>query len=141
LVTDDKRVRQSFFFAIFADLGVFARTQSLFLSIDPFDPAVVRATMGSLFKQIIVRTSIDQLRHWVRMNNVQVIGASPDGSEDYREVSYTRPAVLMLGGERKGLTDEQRLMCQHMVRIPMVEGMDSLNVAVAGSLLMYEVFR
>ena len=110
-------------------------------SIDPFDPAVVRATMGALFKQMIVRTSIDQLRQWLRMNKVDVIGASPDGFEEYREASYTRPAVLMLGSERKGLTDEQRGICHRIVRIPMIEGMDSLNLAVAGSLLMYEVFR
>jgi RNA methyltransferase, TrmH family len=110
-------------------------------SIDPFDPAVVRATMGALFKQALVRTTAEQLRRWVRMNNVQVIGASPDGTEDYRQVSYTRPALLMLGSERKGLTDVQRGICNRIVRIPMVEGMDSLNVAVAGSLLMYEVFR
>jgi len=110
-------------------------------SIDPFDPAVVRATMGALIKQMIVRTSINQLRQWLRMNKVDVIGASPDGLEDYRKVSYSRPALLMLGSERKGLTDEQRGMCSRVVRIPMIEGMDSLNVAVAGSLLMYEVFR
>jgi TrmH family RNA methyltransferase len=110
-------------------------------SIDPFDPAVVRASMGALFKQTIVRTTVEQLRRWVQMNNIQVIGASPDGLDDYREVGYTRPALLMLGAERKGLTDEQRSICNRMVRIPMVEGMDSLNVAVAGSLLMYEVFR
>lgn len=110
-------------------------------SIDPFDPAVVRATMGALFKQTLVRTTIDHLRRWVRANNIGVIGASPDGSEDYREVQYTRPTLLMLGGERKGLTDEQRGLCSRIVRIPMAEGMDSLNVAVAGSLLMYEVFR
>jgi TrmH family RNA methyltransferase len=110
-------------------------------SIDPFDPAVVRATMGALFKQALVRTTAEQLRRWVGMNNVQVIGASPDGTEDYRQVSYTRPALLMLGSERKGLTDVQRSICNRIVRIPMVEGMDSLNVAVAGSLLMYEVFR
>lgn len=110
-------------------------------AIDPFDPSVIRATMGALFKQSIIRTSIDQLRHWVRTNNIAVIGASPDGSEDYREVQYTRPALLMLGGERKGLTDEQRDLCSRVVRIPMAEGMDSLNVAVAGSLLMYEMFR
>ncbi|HXI91999.1 MAG TPA: RNA methyltransferase [Blastocatellia bacterium] len=110
-------------------------------SIDPFDPVVVRATMGTLFKQMIVRTTPERLRRWVRMNGIEVIGASPDGAEDYRKVSYARPAVLMLGSERKGLTDEQRCICNRMVRIPMVEGMDSLNVAVAGSLLMYEVFR
>ena len=110
-------------------------------SIDPFDPTVVRATMGALFKQTLVRTTAGQLRRWVRMNNIEVIGASPDGVPDYRQVSYTRPALLMLGEERKGLTDEQRSICNRIVRIPMVEGMDSLNVAVAGSLLMYEVFR
>ena len=86
-------------------------------SIDPFDPTVVRATMGALFKQTIVRTSIEQLRRWVQMNNLQVIGASPDGAEDYREVSYTRPALLLLGGERKGLTDEQRRICNRIIRI------------------------
>jgi TrmH family RNA methyltransferase len=110
-------------------------------SIDPFDPAVVRATMGALFKQTIVRTTADRLGCWVREHNIQVIGASPEGGEDYREVTYTRPALVMLGGERKGLTDEQRRLCNRIVRIPMVEGMDSLNVAVAGSLLIYEVFR
>ena len=77
-------------------------------SIDPFDPVGVRATMGALFKQTIVRTTAEQLRCWVRMNNIEVIGASPDGAEDYRQVVYTRPALLMLGGERKGLTEEQR---------------------------------
>jgi len=49
--------------------------------------------------------------------------------------------VLMLGSERKGLTEEQRGLCNRIVRIPMIEGMDSLNVAVAGSLLLYEMFR
>ena len=110
-------------------------------SIDPFDPSVIRATMGALFKQTLVRTSREQLRRWARKHNVQVVGASPGGDLDYRQISYTRPVVLVLGEERKGLTDEQRSICNHIVRIPMAEGMDSLNVAVAGSLLMYEMFR
>ena len=109
--------------------------------IDPFDPAVVRATMGALFKQAIVRTTTEQLRRWVRRYDIEVVGASPNGDQDYREVTYTRPAVLMLGGERKGLTDEQRSLCDRIVRIPMAEGMDSLNVAVAGSLMMFEMVR
>ena len=109
--------------------------------VDPFDPAVVRATMGALFKQTLVRTTADQLTLWVRKHNIQVIGASPDGLVGYDQVNYRRPALLMLGGERKGLTEEQRAMCHHIVRIPMADGIDSLNLAVAGSLLMYEVFR
>ncbi len=110
-------------------------------SIDPFDPAAVRATMGALFKQMLVRTTADELRSWVREQKVRVIGASPAGSMDYHKAIYPRPCLLMLGGERKGLTEEQRSICHQIVRIPMAEGMDSLNVAVAGSLLMYEVFR
>jgi TrmH family RNA methyltransferase len=110
-------------------------------SIDPFDPAVVRSTMGALFKQALVRTTAGQLRLWVRKHNIQVIGASPEGLVEYDKVSYKLPALLMLGGERKGLTEEERSICDHIVRIPMVDGMDSLNLAVAGSLLMYEVFR
>jgi len=109
--------------------------------IDPYDPVVVRATMGALFNQVIVRTSGQELQRWLQKSSIQVIGASPDGAEDYRDVDYFRPALLMLGGERKGLTDEQRGMCNRIVRIPMVERMDSLNVGVAGSLLMYEIFR
>ena len=97
--------------------------------------------MGALFKQAIVRTTTEQLRRWVRRYDIEVVGASPNGDKDYREVRYTHPAVLMLGGERKGLTDEQRSLCDRIVRIPMAEGMDSLNVAVAGSLMMFEMVR
>ena len=49
--------------------------------------------------------------------------------------------VFLLGNERSGLTETETALCRQLVRIPMVPGMDSLNVAVAGSLLLYEVFR
>jgi TrmH family RNA methyltransferase len=110
-------------------------------SVDPFDPTVVRATMGALFQQQLVRTDVERLRLWVQQHHLQVIGAAPDGTLEYDQVRYTRPTVLMLGGERRGLTADQRAVCQQIVRIPMVQGVDSLNLAVAGSLLLYEIFR
>ena len=109
--------------------------------IDPYEPVVVRATMGALFKQTLVRTNVDRFRRWIQTHHLAVIGASPDGVVEYDQVPYNRPAVLLLGNERSGLTDEQRSLCQQMVRIPMVAGADSLNLAVAGSLLLYAVFR
>ena len=109
--------------------------------IDPYEPVVVRATMGALFKQTLVRTNVDQFRRWIQTHRLGVIGASPDGVVDYDRVRYTRPTVLLLGNERSGLTDEQRSLCQQIVRIPMVGEVDSLNLAVAGSLLLYAVFR
>jgi RNA methyltransferase, TrmH family len=110
-------------------------------SIDPFDPSVIRATMGAFSKQLFVRTTAEKLRDWLRTQNLQVIGASPDGAIVYDQVRYTFPLLLMLGGERNGLTEEQLSICDQIVCIPMVKGMDSLNLAVAGSLLMYEIFR
>lgn len=109
--------------------------------IDPYEPVVVRSTMGALFKQTLVRTNVERFRHWIQTHNLSVIGASPDGVVDYDRVRYTRPTVLLLGNERSGLTDEQRSLCQQIVRIPMVGEVDSLNLAVAGSLVLYAVFR
>jgi RNA methyltransferase, TrmH family len=110
-------------------------------SIDPFDPNVVRATMGAIFKQSIVRTTAEQFRCWIQTHNLQVVGASPNGPVDYDQIRYTPPTILMLGNERSGLTQDEQSICRQIVRIPMREGIDSLNVAVAGSLLLYEVFR
>ena len=109
--------------------------------IDPYEPVVVRATMGALFKQTLVRTNVERFRDWIETHRLAVIGASPDGVVEYDQVRYTRPTVLLLGNERSGLTEEQRSLCQQIVRIPMVSGTDSLNLAVAGSLLLYAVFR
>jgi RNA methyltransferase, TrmH family len=47
----------------------------------------------------------------------------------------------MLGSERSGLTENEQVLCRQLVQIPMVPGIDSLNVAVTDSLLLYEIFR
>ncbi len=65
----------------------------------------------------------------------------PEAEQPYHRMRYRRPTVLLLGEERRGLSEAQRAMCGGMVRIPMVGGVDSLNLAVAGSLMLYEIFR
>ncbi len=109
--------------------------------IDPFAPAVVRASMGALFRQTLIRTNDRSLRNWLRRHRCRVIGASPDGPADLHHFDYPRPTILVLGEERRGLTPLQRDLCTDLVRIPMVGDADSLNLAVAGSLLLYEVYR
>jgi len=109
--------------------------------IDPYEPVVVRSTMGALFRQTLVRTSVERFRHWTQTHRLTVIGASPDGVVEYDQVRYPRPTALLLGNERSGLTDEERSLCGQIVRIPMVGGTDSLNLAVAGSLILYAAFR
>lgn len=110
-------------------------------AVDPFDPVVVRATMGSLFGQVFLRSSPSELASWVARHGLRVMGATPDGPRCFHQVTFPRRTVLMLGEERRGLTPQQRVLCHDLVRIPMTGSTDSLNLGVAGSLLLYEVFR
>jgi TrmH family RNA methyltransferase len=106
-------------------------------TIDPFDPQVLRATMGAIFHQRIVRADPDQLLRWKRATGCTVIGASAGEGRDFRRVTYRRPLVLMMGSERHGLSPAQARLVDQAVRIPMTGRVDSLNVAVAASLLVY----
>jgi RNA methyltransferase, TrmH family len=109
--------------------------------IDPYDPDVMRASMSGIFSQQLVRTSLAQLRDWLDRHQARSIGASPDGKQDLHQFEYSRSIVLFLGEERQGLTPQQRDFCHDLVRIPMVGEADSLNLGVAGSLFLYELYR
>ena len=109
--------------------------------VDPFDPAVVRASMGAFFRQRLFRAGPTAFAHWVRRHRLSVVGASPEAETDFQRCRYRRPTVLLLGDERRGLSESQRALCDQLVRIPMVGAGDSLNVAIAGSLLLYELRR
>jgi TrmH family RNA methyltransferase len=110
-------------------------------TIDPFDPQVVRASMASLLKQRFIRTQLPHLRRWIEHHRPQGVGASAEGEWELHQFPYPRTTLLFLGEERKGLTPSQRQLCDRLVRIPMVGETDSLNLAVAGSLMLYELFR
>ena len=110
--------------------------------VDPYAPAVVRAAMGAAFRQTFVRTNWAALHHWIADHRCTVIGATPNGSIDLHGCNCPKGAkLLMLGEERQGLTEQQQAVCDQFVRIPMEEGVDSLNLGVAGSLLLYEMYR
>lgn len=108
---------------------------------DPFDPAVVRASMGSIFAHRIVRTSHAAFRRWRGRSELSVVGACPEAPTDYRTLSYRRATVLMLGDERTGLSEGQRNSCDRLARIPMRGQADSLNLAMAGTLMLFEAFH
>ena len=109
-------------------------------SIDPFDPACVRATMGSIFSVKLIRSSHGAFASWKRRSNLQVVGTSAAADIDYRQARYPGPTVLMLGCERKGLSVQQLDLCDMVVSIPMVGRADSLNLGVAAGVMLYEVF-
>jgi RNA methyltransferase, TrmH family len=108
---------------------------------DPWDPAAVRATMGSLFSQKLVRCSAREFTDWARSFGVAVIGSSPGGLLDYKALRFRWPAVLLIGSERHGLSEHLIEVSDFTVRLPMVGRCDSINAAVAAGVLLYEMFN
>ena len=117
---------------------------------DVYNPQTVRASMGSLFALPTVRlASAREVRTWVRAvaapasrtGGVQIVGATADAASSIDAVDLTQPTVLVVGNEATGLTSEYREMCDVLVRIPMHGGADSINVACAAAVLLYEVDR
>ncbi len=108
---------------------------------DPFDPGCVRSSMGAIGALQIVATTHKEFRAWSSRYELRVFGATGEGSRDYRAVDMKKPCLIMLGHERSGLSEAQRSTCDLEVRIPMAGPTDSLNVAMAGTLLLYEAFN
>ena len=107
---------------------------------DAWDPAAVRASMGSLFSQKLARCSHSELRNWARNQNVPIVGSSPSGLLSYKEMQWRRAFVLAIGNEKKGVSEQLSEVCDIIVRIPMTGACDSINVAVAMGVLLFEAF-
>lgn len=110
-------------------------------TVDPFSIEAVRATMGSLFAVPIVRTSLEAFLAFRRNWPGQVVGTHLSGATDYREVPFRDPVLLVMGREQSGLSDAMAATCDALVRIPMAGRADSLNLAVATGVMLYEVRR
>lgn len=108
---------------------------------DPYDPASVRASMGSIFAQRLVRATLEEFDAWRRAHRYMVIGTACDGAVDYRAAAYPDAVVLLMGSERHGLPPEQRALCDRLVTIPMSGHADSLNLGVATGIMLYEMLR
>jgi len=110
-------------------------------STDPFDPRAVKASMGAIFSLALVQADWDDFLSWARTNHLRLVGTSDHAEQDYLSINYTRPMALLMGSERHGLDKEMMTDCDLMVRIPMKGRSDSLNLAVAAGVLLYEIYN
>lgn len=109
---------------------------------DPYQPTVVRASMGTIFWKPVIQTSFTDFVRWSSNNHYHIYGTSAHAALDYQEINiFLPPRLLLLGSEREGLTPEQVTCCEELVRLPMYGHATSLNVAVTGSVLLYEMLR
>ncbi len=111
-------------------------------STDPFDPAAVKASMGALFSVPVaaVSTAAEFVR-WCRDRGVAIAAAVGQGSGAFWDVALPSPVAILLGSEATGLPGDLLAEGDVRLRIPMTGTAESLNLAVAAGILLYETWR
>jgi TrmH family RNA methyltransferase len=107
-------------------------------TVEPFHPKALRASMGSLFRlPVVVKEHVAT----GLSGPAQVIAAVAQGGRAPWEVDLTRPTFLLVGQEAAGLPESLLALAKRRVTIPMAKGVESLNVAAATAMLLYELVR
>jgi len=106
---------------------------------DPFSAEAVRASMGAVFTQGLAQARWEEFIAWLREGPGQLVAASLRDAVPYRGAPYQAPCFILVGNESQGLPEAYEAECDLRVTMPMMGRADSLNAAVAGAVLAYEV--
>lgn len=108
---------------------------------DPYSVEAVRASMGSVFDMPFANAGMAEFDRWRRDLGARLIAASMNGSVRHDRAEYQGHSILLMGNEQSGLPAHVEAGCDTLVRIPMRGGADSLNLAQASAILLYEAWR
>ena len=106
---------------------------------DPFSAEAVRASMGAVFTQAVAQAPWSEFIGWLREGQGQLVAASLRDAVPYRGAPYEAPCFILVGNESRGLPEDYEAACDLRVTLPMHGRADSLNAAIAGAVLAYEV--
>lgn len=111
-------------------------------SVDVFSPKVLRSSMGSAFRlPVMTGVAPNQLLELHDRHSLQLVAAAGEGECDYCDHDWRCPTILLLGNEGRGVSPELLSRCDQRLRIPMANGVESLNVAAAGAVMLFEAVR
>lgn len=108
---------------------------------DAFSPKVLRSGMGAHFRQPVLHQSWDEIANALREHKLALYLAEAWEGQPYDEQDLTKPLALILGGEAEGSSQQAAALNPTSIQIPMPGRTESLNVATAGSVLLFEVVR
>jgi TrmH family RNA methyltransferase len=132
------------------NLGAILRTAEaadidLLISCDPltdfYNPNVIRASLGCVFKVPVAACSSELAINWLKKNKIITYAASLNAKKIYTQFDYTGPTAFVMGTEATGLSDKWISATDNEIIIPMLGSHDSLNVATAAAILIYECLR
>lgn len=108
---------------------------------DIHNPNVVRSSVGTLFTLPVLEAAGEETLNFLKQNKIAIVSATPHAEKEFTEVDFTVPLAIVVGTEQYGLSENWMKQADIAVRIPMLGKADSLNVASATTLLLYEVIR
>lgn len=108
---------------------------------DPFSVEAVRASMGSLFAMKLARASFDELLQFKNERGAQMMGLSLKGAAFDAERAAPARAIVLMGNEQSGLPPHMEEACDALVKLPMRGRADSLNLAIATGVMLYDLWR
>lgn len=108
---------------------------------DIYNPNVVRASVGTLFTVPVLEAQGKETLEWLKSKGISILAATPSAKHEYTDIDMTGPLAIAVGTEQLGLSDLWMQNADLQVRIPMCGVADSLNVAMATTLLLYEALR
>lgn len=108
---------------------------------DPFSVEAVRASMGSLFAIKLARASFADLLRFRQQRGASLIGASLKGAPLAESTSIPSNVIVLMGNEQSGLNADMEAACDTLVKLPMRGRADSLNLAIATAVMLYDLWR
>lgn len=108
---------------------------------DIYNPNVVRASVGTLFLLPVIETTKEEALTWLQQKGIHLTAATPSASTEYTDASLHYPIAIIVGTEQLGLSDWWMQKADIQIKIPMKGQGDSLNVATAATLILYEAIR
>lgn len=111
-------------------------------TVDIYNPKTIRSTMGSLYRvPFVYADDFAGTLEQMKSKGVELYAAHLEGSVEYTEPDYTKASAFVIGNEGNGLTDAVTNICSNRIRIPMAGKVESLNAAIAASVLTFEAAR
>jgi TrmH family RNA methyltransferase len=108
---------------------------------DIHNPNVIRSSVGTLFTQPVIEADGAEMLRYLKERNIAIVAATPHAQVEFTQADLTVPVAIAVGTEQYGLSESWMKQADVQVRIPMLGVADSLNVASATTLVLYEVVR
>ena len=109
-------------------------------TVDQFKKEVVRSSMASLFNIKTINTNFIDFKKWINKNSIKLYGTDLRSKNNYLNESWIFPMCLVLGNEKKGISEEMKSLCNRLIFIKTKRN-QSLNLSVSNGIILSEIFR